>query len=64
MYDLDKFAEVKTDRFTTKERIFLSELFNDISPTLFKDLRSIVGIDPIEEFLNIISEEWWNDQHS
>ena len=67
MYDIDTFYEKETEpvasaRFTTKERFFLAELFNDVSPELFRKFKA-AGVDEIEEFLKVISNEWWNDQH-
>lgn len=49
-------------RFSEQEYIYLWNLFEKEDEALFRDLREIIGLDPVEEFLNIASIEFYESR--
>ena len=51
-------------RFSEQEYIYLWNLFEKEDEALFRDLIEIIGLDPVEEFLNIASNEFYESRKS
>lgn len=51
-------------RFTKEEYVYLWNLFNKMDEELFKDCRSIMGFDPVDMFLEIVSKEYYESKEN